>query len=56
MSHPSGWYKFVDTKAHFFDNDETLSICGTLVWGENAYEVRGEKRDRCKHCVSMVSK
>ena len=52
--HPAGWYKFVDTKTHFVDNNQFVSICGHFVLSTYAYEMRGDKQGRCKHCVKMV--
>ena len=56
MKNPSGWYKYRDTLQHYFDNDMKHSICGTIRKTAWIYEVRGEKKGRCKHCVRMVSK
>lgn len=60
MRHASGWYLGPRGKFHYFDNDETESVCGSMKWKRTlrrAEEVK-EARDyrMCYTCDYMLER
>jgi len=57
--HRSGWYASgsLRQKAHFFDNDVPLSVCGRADWKRFCVpwlRARGLRYEECKTCQRMV--